>query len=468
MRYALLDNSTLTGVQRLLGEIPIKNKSVVDMDILCLESLIEAILFYDTIITIDDYKESYRKSRQKAFPQIMTIDRDILPMNTLLVQTKKIADTIIPRVEAGHFVDNDFKPFFDLLKMNVICTWDMSGSEYFLTQKMLADTGGIGIEKYSHLSSTIYSELIDKRRANHTGNENSKVVLLDHYGKPISPFVTDKWGNQQPADLSKQINAFFDGLNWLAFRTIFYTLAANNLGVDLFLHPIRQAFQPNFLTKLNQEDLSTFKPVIDAMSEQANSSINKILGRTTPFVTKRNIPLFVTWFAEKVGDPRKYIEYAFELRQEAPFVDARKRLIELEASVESGSFITEANSLIFDVEKSFDSVLSKYSANTSQGVSISSLITLWNLAAVVTPLPKIPNMDLRIKKLEFMKHLIPQTGFKSVYRSVIDDLVQVSHLGEHYETISSMIQLDKNADTYLDKEEPAHLSKRKSHWKLPM
>ena len=43
MAYALIDNSTLTSVQRILGKISIRDKEIVDSDISAFENLIQAI-----------------------------------------------------------------------------------------------------------------------------------------------------------------------------------------------------------------------------------------------------------------------------------------------------------------------------------------------------------------------------------------------------------------------------------------
>ena len=63
MRFALVDNATLTAIQRLLGQIPVKNTYTIDGDILAMESLLQAILFYDEVVFLDDYKEQHRASR---------------------------------------------------------------------------------------------------------------------------------------------------------------------------------------------------------------------------------------------------------------------------------------------------------------------------------------------------------------------------------------------------------------------
>jgi hypothetical protein len=460
----------LTGVQRLLGQIPIKNTIVTDMDVLCLESLIEAILFYDEVVVIDDYKASFRDIREKTFPFITPLGPDVVAIDELLAASKKLTEDIVPRVEAGQFTDKDFKPFFDLLRMNVTFTWDKASSVYFLTQRMLAGVGGVDIQKYSRLSSAIYGELIDKGRTTENNIDEKKVVLLDSRGRVIDSAydLVDKDDRIYPPQLSRQASAFFAALNWLAFRTIFYTLAARSLGMDLFLHPIRHSFQANFIPKIFKGETDMFKPVLDAMNSSANASINKILVNTQPFVTKYNIPLFVTWVATKTGDPTQFIEEAFQLRSEGPFTKARKRLEELESTIAEGKFTSAANKLVEEVNAAMEAIVSRYGANTNQGISLSSVITLWNVGALLSGLPKIPNINLRVPQLEFIKHLVPVRGFKALYRSLVSDLVEISHLGKYHEIITSKIILKEGATDLLAKEEHVQFKGVESHWKIPM
>ncbi len=435
-----------------------------------MERRVQAVIFSDTVIMIDDYKSQHRESRKKAFPSLLSIESELLPYNQLVAETKKISDDIVPRVEAGQFTDGDFKPFFDQLRMNVTFTWDMTSSEYFLTQKMLAGAGGIDLEKYSTLSSAIYGELLDKYRSTEQDAASKKSVLVSSSGAPIdSGFkLVDQGGHEVSATVSKQADIFLAGLSWLAFRTVFYSLAASNLGTDLFLHPIRHSFQANLLSKLHKNNPSTFKPLIDAMNDCANKSLNRIVEYTQPFVTKHQTPLFVAWLAKTVGDPSDYVEYAYSLRQEPLFIQARQRLIELETSIECDDFTNEANKIVLEVQKSLEGITSKYSVTTSQGVSTSNFITLWNLTTVLSQLPKIPNVDVRLRKLEFLKNLVPQKGFKGIYRTLISDLTQVSRLGEYHDILCSKVVLDREANDYYDKQEDIKFRKVKSHWKIPM
>jgi hypothetical protein len=49
-RRVLIDNATLSGVERLIGVSQTLNLNYIDNDILCLEKLITAILFSDHLI----------------------------------------------------------------------------------------------------------------------------------------------------------------------------------------------------------------------------------------------------------------------------------------------------------------------------------------------------------------------------------------------------------------------------------
>ena len=76
MRKALVDNATLTAVQRLNGDILVKNKYDLDGDILAMEGLLQAILFFDEIYFLDDYKPEYQESRHQYFPGMIPITID--------------------------------------------------------------------------------------------------------------------------------------------------------------------------------------------------------------------------------------------------------------------------------------------------------------------------------------------------------------------------------------------------------
>ncbi|SCY34344.1 MULTISPECIES: hypothetical protein [unclassified Lysinibacillus] len=471
MRGVLVDNSTLTSIQRLLGLIPVHNKSLIDSDIIALENMLQMILFYDKIFFLNDYKEQFQQSRKEYFHWLTPIEKQQIEYNELLSQARLYTEDIVPTFAGGRFKDGDFAPFFEMLKMNVTFTWDISSSVYFLTQKLLSDVGGIDIEKYSTLSAMIYDELSEKKEVNPQFVE-TKMKIYNSSGQIISEKVQlrDKYGKQVDGEISKQVNAFFAGLNWLAFRTVLYTMLARELQCDLFLHHIRDGFHINMLNNLQKDNPSVLKPAIDTMKGISSRNLNAVLENTQPYVTKFNLPMFSVWFATKTGRPSDFFEYAFEIREEKMFKQARSSLATLDRLHDENpsKYVKEANLLIKDIQKQMERIRVKYGVDTPQGVPLAPLIGVWNATTLVTQLPKSPKVNMRIKQLDFLKDLIPAKGFKAIYRSVLNDLTQVSRLGKYYDIISADVVLKENAQYYQAKEEQIKYAKSKSWWKLPL
>ena len=51
-----------------------------------------------------------------------------------------------------------------------------------------------------------------------------------------------KKGNRGFGGTTRALDMFIASLNWLAYKSIYYSLAAKYLKADTFLHPIRHAY----------------------------------------------------------------------------------------------------------------------------------------------------------------------------------------------------------------------------------
>jgi hypothetical protein len=149
VRYAIVDNATITAVQRVLGDIEVFNDMSVDGDLTAFENLIFAILFYDRIFSIKDYKEQFQTARAIRFPFIIPIEKSAIPYDEIKIQAQASISDISLRIEAGKVDNNEFGKFLSTLKLFTTCTWDMASSNFFLTMKMLEGKNSIGIEKYT-------------------------------------------------------------------------------------------------------------------------------------------------------------------------------------------------------------------------------------------------------------------------------------------------------------------------------
>jgi len=369
-------------------------------------------------------------------------------------------------------VDSDFKPFFELLKMHNIFTWDMSSSVYYLTQKMLMDSKNeLNIDKYSKINQMIFSELND----GFIKPSSDKHIILDSSGQPIRNVhrIYDKEGCIKEAHIGKQVELLMANLSWLAYRTIFYTIMAKETGGTLILHPIRNSFQINFLRKVYPQSTDVFRQLISSINMPAEKTIKSIFASTQPLITKFSLPMFSIVLTNKAGSPTEAINAAYQLKNEGDFVKARTMLAEIEeffAEEKPQKAIISANKLVSQVEKLMKRICVRYGIATPQGISLSPIITFYNIGSLLTAgqLPSIPNYSGKIGILDKVKDMIPQKGFNAVYKSLINDLTQISQLGRYHEMLTSKVVYHKDADFYTAKVENEKYMHSKSSWKVPM
>lgn len=468
MRYALIDNSSLTAIQRLLGEIPVRNIAIIDSDILSLENYIQAILFYDDIICIDDYKDSYRNKRKNFFPKVRFISKDLFDYEQIVEKADDITKDIILTVKAGQVTDTDFKAYLDRLDMTFQFTWDMASSKFFLTQKMLIGNSNVNIRQFNLLYAALYKEKNEKFEvASNIPNRSPQLydrlgnkIILDPSGHEIlSPSAGD--------GLSESFINLATSLNWMSQRTAFYVLVAENLSADLFLQPIRQEFLQNIIAKVYPRyKLGEFNKSLNELNNAASDTLSKILSNYDNFVLSNKVPLFSAYLAGKTKNSKCIIEEAYRLREDPSFCEARNCLRKLNQFLESsehGKFIREINLLVEEIKKSCISMQSKYGLGNSQGISLRFLISK-------VPILKEFEMSdkFRIKSLEFMKHRLPKSGFNAVYRNIIDDLVVIERLGVYKDILTENIKYHKDAANYSIKQEELRFVKLCSYWKKPM
>jgi hypothetical protein len=85
----------------------INNTDTINGDLVAFENIIQAILFYDNLICVDNYKEKHREERKKKFDFIEFLPESEFNLSELdrLAQTE--AQQIKPEIKGGEFVDND-------------------------------------------------------------------------------------------------------------------------------------------------------------------------------------------------------------------------------------------------------------------------------------------------------------------------------------------------------------------------
>lgn len=470
MRYAIIDNSTLTAVQRLLGDIPIKNKYSIDGDILAFESFIQTVLFYDDVFFVDDYKRQYRNKRQELFKYIYPIELEDENYKLLMNETKKITNNYVTTIAKRQFANDNFKEFFEMLRMNITFTWDLSSSVYYLNYKLLQEHSGVDIGKYSELSSMIYDQLMDKT----IDYETPKAKIYDSWGREINSsytVVNSEGREYETGGMTKQMQVFLSGLSWLDFRTTFYNLVANQCQFDLVLHPIRNAYSINLLNRLSGYKSTCINTIIKAMNGIVDKTLNRIISAAQPITIEKELPMFSVWMADKYENIADFIDIVYHLKGEKEFTICREILSDLDdlyCNNKQADYIRNVNLLIHDLEKQMKRIEDLYGVNPSTFSPVSSLIWTNNVAAEITNLPTLPEIKNRITVPTSIKKLRRYSGFGATYKSLIDDLVQIQGLGAYHDIITKHVVVDKDSRYFDIKTEEQRFQNYKTWFKIPM
>ncbi|NIG14189.1 hypothetical protein [Pantoea sp. Cy-640] len=472
MTYALIDNSTLTAVQRIEGKVITKSKDSVDTDIIAFENYIQSILFYDHVIAIDDYIPKYRQDRISNFKEISFLNKTQYGLDKIESEAKRIADSLQPKIRGGTFVNDDFKKLIELLQTHIVCTWDISSSVYHLTLKNLSD-GGREFEKYGNIAAAIFSELGD---ATESGNRtNGDVEFLDRFGKRISEGYKvpgAKWGDGTSAgDVADAIKAFVASLVWLANRSVFYSLTAKHLQADTFLYPLRQAYQQTYLSQNCLYGFDYAKHIVEKFSTSLSHDLIDIHSGGKAVATATSLPLFSAWLAKETGDPSCIAQAAYNIRNNNEFVRAREKMREIKRLFDENE-LPQANKsvgvLLTEISKESDHIRTKYGLKTRQGVPVTKLVHVYNTVAALNSLPKLPAFNFKVKVPEFLYDIKKPRGFRALYRNLTNDLSTVWALGEARDILGSKVVIDDHARVYSPKYERPRFKNTHFQYKSPM
>ena len=472
MSYALIDNSSLTAVQRLLGRVEVRGDHSVEGDIAAFQQLIHAILFYHEVVSIDDYKPEHRLSRANDFSFVRFVNPRELGLDKIEMMAADEAKKFMPEIRGGEFADEDFRQFFEQLRMNIVCTWDISSSVYFLTMKMLGQPNTEEFEKYSAVSASIFTELND--RANRGGNWDERVLLYDSTGLPIRDGYTvpnAKWGDGKSGGLTSGLKAFVAALNWLANRTIYYSLAARHLCADTFLHPIRGGFQIRYMQKTGVFGYNFTNALLGSFDDRTQKTLAAIVSGERELGLKLDLPLFSAWLVQQTGNIQQVLETALSLRNNEEFEAARYQILQIREAVEKDDIKTanaKAAKISAGLDKLLQVVRKKYGLPSSPiGVPVNPVIKTFNTLASLKSLPELPEIDARIPLPEFIQKALTQRGIVQTYRNILDDLPTIWKLGDVRKKLTQAIR-KSDEPAFTPKTEAPEFRHAHSQWKSPM
>lgn len=459
MTNAIIDNSTISSVERVIGNIPVHNDYDISGDLSAFEQYLSAMIFYDNPVRIDDYKEEYSEDRKKNFGELGTVAFEKESYDELLRFAQEKVEGIYLSINGGNVEQNDIGKFLDDLDLHVCPAWQMQSSDFFLRIRLLSDKTGAQIEKYSPLMSAIFDQMSEIKSGKSKPNWNKRLVASD--GNLIKNIDGDK---KNPSyTIGKDVNAFSAGLNWIALRSVFYSIVSEKLEGVAVCHPIRS----DFLARFYSEQLNMIGPdqraaILDYFRTTTLEGINRSNALLGGPAFKLEAPLISAWATLKTGSPKEARNFVNDIRYSSEATALRARLRDVETLI-SGEEMADARKYSAKIFKDYqiaaNDLFRKYSAKDEDPFGISAnIVTMTGSFKVIAAADKIAS--LMPKRRRSM----------ALLRNITLDLLQSPQLGKVSDMFRSsrLLEGDPWDGPSAPKIDHPKFKYARSNWKKPM
>ena len=431
-RRILVDNATLSGVERISGISRTINLNYIDNDILCLEKLVTAILFSDELIGVDDYKDEFRSNRLKKFEFIKFSQIDQHSYTALATEAAKFARSMTFSFQ-GSKPAGDVVSFFESLRIDPQLRWNIWTSSEYLALSFLVDN-----PKYA-----TYEEAIDSVFRNEDTDHVLVAAETDHrpaFSVEERPDIEDikdlvqafKSNNPQFAgeDGKSALDRVLFGYGWAAERSHFYNAIACQENADTYLAPLRDAFcESCCLIDYPTQVVS----LLESLKKTSQATLSSILEPSGQAQFAMRLPFFTAYLISRTDSPRQCIDLALELRNAPEFQDCRTIFHNLQ-HLSATDKIKEVNGILKYLEQSCTRLMEKYAISTESGLQFSLSLGLAG-----------PNLSVSTK-INRLFRSYKNKSFTRVFRNIAQDMLNVERLGSLHEKICSSIRTHPDAN----------------------
>lgn len=430
-RNALIDNATLSGVERLTGASKTLNLNYTDGDIVCLEKLVTAILFSDRLIAVDDYKSKFRSNRIKNFEFVEFLDLHDDKYRSLSMEAAFFAKEMAFSFE-GSKPAGDVVSFFEALRIDPQLRWScFVSSEYLTLSYLLRDTKLDGWER--SVDSLFRNEDTDRMLSSSGTDFQPKFGVAESNGitevkKFIGRILLNN-SNSKGTDGKGTIEKLIFGYGWAAERSHFYHSVAEMFNAEPFLAPLRDAFCESCYRIDYHSDVSS---LIENLKRRSHDTLVSILEPSGQAKFAMRLPFFTAYLISRTRNAAECIDLALDLRSKDEFQDCRTIFQNLQ-HLPGGDRIKEINGIMQYLEQSLLNLMKKYAVETANGIQFSLSLGLSGL-----------NMGVS-GKMSGLLRSYKNRPFSLVFRNLAQDMLNVERLGGLHDKLCSSIREHEDA-----------------------
>jgi len=319
MSKVLIDNSTISSVQRALGKAPLKEPALLDMEHVSLSRFCDAVLLNDEVIVPDNYKTELTPARKAL------LNNDVFQFEPLkdnedeeLIEISSLMSGLWSEAFRAGSDRSLFSEYFSQINAFSDFIWEHSTSEFFLVFR------AHGINKES--------PLIEAVLASPSNEDLGK--LLQIFGNDGVPVGWDK--------LSRHVQRMLSVMGWLGNQYIWHQVFASQHDCSYISHPLRDFFAYDFLNRVQLGSKSE-----QSFTDAFTNGIGKFQGRLEDSLTALghaesactiNLPGMLPLLIRESSSGRDFLDVLFQIRDEASTKELREMLNHIQDSISKGNY----------------------------------------------------------------------------------------------------------------------------------
>jgi hypothetical protein len=339
MIRTLVDNATVSSVQRALGRAQTRDLTVLDVEHAALERFVEAVLLSDAVVVPDNYKEPFTPARRKLLTELGV---EFVPVaqqvdDSLNALARTLVDPWLEAFNAGQ-ERGLFQDYLAQINAFSNFIWEHSSSELYLVFR------AHGIDKDSPLISALLASQTDLELG-----KRLEIVAKD--GQTVA------WDR-----LSRHVQRMLGVMGWLGHQYIWYQCFAASHDLVYSPHPLREFFANDFLVRahLSSRSAATFSDLfrsgVDAFKGKMERNL-KALGALDTSIVVKSLPLLPAILSAS-ATPDEFLSHLARMREDEKIKGLRQRLSEAHEAALSGN-LNDRATLLADFDRIGSAVLAE-------------------------------------------------------------------------------------------------------------
>lgn len=317
MPTSLIDNATVSSVQRALGKAKTRDAALLDVEQAALDRFVEAVLFSDRVLVPDNYKEQFTPARREL---LQSFNVELAPIDEPVDRSLGEVATglMAPWTEA--FVEGSDRALFDRYLGQIDAfskfIWEHSSSTFFLVFR----AHGVGKE------SPLIEALLASPKDDDIGQ---RLKILARNGREVA------WDKMSP-----HVQRFLSVMGWLGHQYIWYQAHAARHDFVYSPHPLREFFANDFLTRVKFSATSAvnfkeaFSHGLTQFKYKLQAGLKELGAHQNSF--EFNAPNLLPGLVRSSSNADDFIRCVRELRDATRVRDLRELFAQISRDAEQG------------------------------------------------------------------------------------------------------------------------------------